>query len=251
MPNMAYFEFLPICPHDNHKSPSSEPPPAQQSQLVKLVDVKVGKEYEVVVTTYAGLYRYRVGDVLRVTGFYNSAPNFQFVCRKNVMLSIDSDKTDEVELQNAVNKATEYLDRYRTRLIEYTSYAEVSSIPGHYVLFWELHSVTQVEVPDEVLQQCCLTVEESLNSVYRQGRASDKSIGPLEIKIVESGTFEELMDYALSQGASFNQYKVPRCVKFAPLFELLNSRVTASYFSPNCPKWTPARTDWETSAKSL
>lgn len=118
-------------------------------------------------------------------------------------------------------------------MIEYTSYADVSSIPGHYVLFWQLNTS---EVPAKVLQQCCLTVEESLNSVYRQGRAADKSIGHLQIKIVESGTFDELMDYALSRGASINQYKAPRCVKFAPIVELLNSRVTASYFSPRCPQ---------------
>ncbi|GLJ20890.1 hypothetical protein SUGI_0381170 [Cryptomeria japonica] len=186
--------------------------------------------------------------MLRVTGFHNSAPQLHFVCRKNLMLSIDSDKTDEVELQNAVNKATEHLESYGTRVIEYTSYADVSSIPGHYVLFWELNTS---EVPAEVLQQCCLIVEESLNSVYRQGRTADKSIGPLEIKIVESGTFDELMEYALSRGASINQYKAPRCVKFAPIVELLNSRLTASYFSPKCPKWTPARTNWETSPKSF
>ncbi|GLJ20883.1 hypothetical protein SUGI_0381050 [Cryptomeria japonica] len=69
--------------------------------------------------------------------------------------------------------------------------------------------------------------------------------------MVESGTFYELMDYALNRGASINQYKAPCCVKFAPIVELLNSRVTASYFSPKCPKWTPARTNWESSPKSF
>ncbi|GLJ20880.1 hypothetical protein SUGI_0381000 [Cryptomeria japonica] len=106
MPNMGYFEFLPLRP-DNHTGKSDNQP-----ELVELADVKVGEEYELVVTTYAGLYRYRVGDVLRVTGFHNSAPQFHFVCRKNVMLSIDSDKTDEVELQSAMNKATEHLESY-------------------------------------------------------------------------------------------------------------------------------------------
>ncbi|GLJ20895.1 hypothetical protein SUGI_0381230 [Cryptomeria japonica] len=173
MPNMGYFEFIALR-GDNHSGKINNQP-----ELVELADVKMGEEYELVVTTYAGLYRYRVGDVLRVTGFHNSAPQFHFVCRKNVMLSIDSDKTNEVELQNAVNKATGHLESYGARVIEYTSYADVSSIPGHYVLFWELNTS---EVPAKVLQQCCLTVEESLNSVYRQGRAADKSIGPLEIK---------------------------------------------------------------------
>ncbi|XP_050909985.1 60S acidic ribosomal protein P0-like [Lathyrus oleraceus] len=57
----------------------------EQKDLVKLVDAKLGQEYELVVTTYAGLYRYRIGDVLK----------------KNIVLSIGVDKTDEVELQNA------------------------------------------------------------------------------------------------------------------------------------------------------
>ncbi|KAI8523015.1 hypothetical protein RHMOL_Rhmol13G0041800 [Rhododendron molle] len=58
MPNMAYFEFIP-----------------QKSNSAKLVDadVEVGQDYELVVTTYGGLYRYRIGDILRVTGFHNSA----------------------------------------------------------------------------------------------------------------------------------------------------------------------------------
>lgn len=34
----------------------------EQKELVKLVDVKLGQDYEFVVTTYVGLYRYRIGD---------------------------------------------------------------------------------------------------------------------------------------------------------------------------------------------
>ena len=93
-------------------------------------------------------------------------------------------------------------------------------------------------------EDCCLAVEESLNSVYRQGRVSDKSIGPLEIRIVEQGTFDKLMDYAISLGASINQYKAPRCVKFPPVLELLNSRVVERFFSPKCPKWVPGHKQW-------
>jgi len=55
--------------------------------------------FQLVTTTYVRLNRYRVGDVLQVTGFHNSALQFQFMCRKNMLLSIKSDKTDEAELQ--------------------------------------------------------------------------------------------------------------------------------------------------------
>ncbi|XP_059652957.1 probable indole-3-acetic acid-amido synthetase GH3.1 [Cornus florida] len=236
MPNMAYFEFLPHEPNSSGLTRDSPP------KLVDMVDVEVGKEYELVITTYAGLYRYRVGDILRVTGFHNSAPQFHFVRRKNVLLSIDSDKTDESELQNAIANASKLLREFNTSVVEYTSFADTKTIPGHYVIYWELLVKDSANSPSEkVLNQCCLAMEESLNSVYRQGRVSDNSIGPLEIRVVKSGTFEELMDYAISRGASINQYKVPRCVNFTPIMELLDSRVVSAHFSPSLPHWTPER----------
>ncbi|XP_073050420.1 indole-3-acetic acid-amido synthetase GH3.6-like [Primulina eburnea] len=243
IPTVAYFEFLPVernnggmlKPHNDQK---------EQQDLVDLVDVKIGQEYELVVTTYAGLYRYRVGDVLRVAGFKNNAPEFNFICRKNVVLSIDTDKTNEVELQNAVKNAVSHLMPFDACLTEYTSYADTTTIPGHYVLCWELSHKGSPQIPASIFKDCCLTIEESLNSVYRQNRVFE-AIGPLEIKVVEVGTFDKLMDYAISLGASINQYKTPRCVKFAPIVELLNSRVVSTYFSPKCPKWTtPALKQW-------
>ncbi|KAM7275198.1 hypothetical protein ACFE04_017064 [Oxalis oulophora] len=249
IPTMAYFEFLPVNKSNGFTGYGTEPASLSEKEkqkLVDLVDVELGQYYELVVTTYAGLYRYRVGDILRVAGFKNKAPQFNFVCRKNVVLSIDSDKTDEVELQDAVKNAADNLLPFDATLIEYTSYADTSTIPGHYVIFWEI-SESETTVPPSVFEDCCLAIEESLNSVYRQGRVSDQSIGPLEIKIVESGTFDKLMDFAVGQlGASINQYKAPRCVKFKPIVELLNSRVVSSYLSPKCPKWIQGHKEWNT-----
>ncbi|GJZ17784.1 indole-3-acetic acid-amido synthetase GH3.6 [Tanacetum coccineum] len=247
IPTMAYFEFLPVHRNNGVTNSISKPKSLnekEQQELVDLADVKLGHEYELVVTTYAGLYRYRVGDLLKVSGFKNKSPQFNFICRKNVALSIDSDKTDEVELHKAVENAISHLSPFNATLNEYTSYADTTTIPGHYVIFWELGINEATPIPPSVFEDCCLTIEESLNTVYRQGRASDKSIGPLEIKIVENGTFDKLMDYAISLGASINQYKTPRCVKFAPIVELLNSRVGSSYFSPKCPKWIPGHKQW-------
>jgi auxin responsive GH3 gene family len=237
MPNMGYFEFLPV---DGASCVAS-------GELVDLACVEAGRDYELVITTYAGLYRYRVGDILRVTGFHNAAPQFRFVRRKNVLLSIESDKTDEAELQRAVERASALLRPHGAAVVEYTSHASTRSIPGHYVIYWELLLTTITNnikntkaVDGAVLDACCLEMEEALNSVYRQSRVADGSIGPLEIRVVRSGTFEELMDYAISRGGSINQYKVPRCVSFPPIVELLDSRVVSRHFSPALPHWAPA-----------
>lgn len=232
MPNMGYFEFIPH-PHD---------PANPGRELVDLADVEVGKEYELVVTTYSGLCRYRVGDILRVTGFHNSAPQFKFIRRKNVLLSIDADKTDESELQKAMENASSLLLKYNASVVEYTSYADTSTIPGHYVIYLELLvNDSGDSVSHDVLEKCCLVMEESMNTVYRQCRVADNSVGPLEIRVVKSGTFEEVMDYAISRGASINQYKAPRCVSFTPIVELLESRVLSTHVSPEPPHWSPEK----------
>jgi auxin responsive GH3 family protein len=107
MPNMGYFEFLPM---DDEAADDGK---AASGKLVDLARVEAGREYELVITTYAGLNRYRVGDVTRVAGFHNAAPQFQVVRRKNVLLSIELDKTDGEELQRAVERASALLLRPR------------------------------------------------------------------------------------------------------------------------------------------
>ncbi|RZC94023.1 hypothetical protein C5167_016715 [Papaver somniferum] len=231
IPTMGYFEFIPVDDHEKQQHP----------ELVDLANVKLGQEYEIVVTTYAGLYRYRVGDVLRVAGFKNNAPQFNFMRRKDALLSIETDKTNEVELQNAVQKAAKHLVEFNLSLVDYTSYSDRSTIPGHYVLFWELQWPNNndiVRATSSVFEQCCLTAEESLGTEYRhlRNQSHKSSIGPLEIRIVEKGTFKKLMDYATTiGGAAVHQYKTPRSVKLAPILELLNSRVVSNYISPKCP----------------
>ncbi|KAI3917556.1 hypothetical protein MKW98_021318 [Papaver atlanticum] len=239
IPTMAYFEFLPIVHvDDNQNDNCHQEDDKHHQELVDLVDVELGREYELVVTNYAGLYRYKVGDVLRVSGFKNNAPQFNFMRRRNVVLSIDMDKTNETELQNAVKKAADHLMiSSNVSLVEYTSFADTSTNPGHYVLYWELQrNNNNAVVPHTVFEECCLIMEEFLGYEYRNMRSNKKLIGPLEIKIVETGTFGKIMDLAIHQGSSVTQYKTPRCMKLGPKFDLLNSMVLSSSFSPRCPQ---------------
>ncbi|KAI3959870.1 hypothetical protein MKW92_013073 [Papaver armeniacum] len=244
IPNIAYFEFLPILKENEQKN-NNQQEQHDAHELVELANVKLGHEYEVFVTTYAGLYRYGIGDVLRVVGFKNTAPQFQFICRKKILLSIDCEKTNELELHNAVQNAIKHLMlNFNVSLVDYTSYADTTSTsnPGHYVIYLELQrhdsnvNSNAVTIPGSVFEECCLKIEESLSFVYKIHRTIDKSIDPLEIKIAETATFDKLMDYAASQGTSVSHYKTPRCLKNV---ELLNSCVVSNYFSQGFPHYAP------------
>ena len=52
-----------------------------KSRLLLADELRVGHEYELVVTTRSGLYRYRQGDVVRVREFHNQAPVVQLLYR--------------------------------------------------------------------------------------------------------------------------------------------------------------------------
>ncbi|XP_062088236.1 putative indole-3-acetic acid-amido synthetase GH3.9 [Humulus lupulus] len=248
MPNMCYFEFIPLGDNGTLVFDVAEEEEVPVDRLVDLVHVRRGCYYELVVTTFAGLNRYRIGDVLLVTGFHNKTPQFQFICRRNVLLSIDNDKTNEEDLHKSVSVAKKLLEPHNALLVEYTSYADTSRVPGHYVLYWELlmhhvssssSSLVENDNENKVLEECCIAVEEELDYIYRRCRTNDKSVGPLEIRVVKPGSFEALMDLFISQGGSINQYKTPRCIKSATALKLLDSNVVASFFSPRDPTWIP------------
>ncbi|XP_021763123.1 putative indole-3-acetic acid-amido synthetase GH3.9 [Chenopodium quinoa] len=239
LPNMCYYEFIPLGENSWSLDEEMEVP---SNELVSLLQVKLGCYYELVVTTFAGLCRYRIGDVLQVTGFYNKAPQFKFICRRNVALSLDNDKTSEEDLHKSITVAKKLLEPHNAILLEYTSFADTSSVPGHYVLYWEIgHNKSKIDNSslDEVLQECCIAVEEELDYTYRRCRSHDKAIGPLEIRLVKPGTFEALMDFYISQGGSINQYKTPRCINSKAALKLLESNVKGQFLSPRDPIWIP------------
>ncbi|KAL0435864.1 UNVERIFIED_CONTAM: putative indole-3-acetic acid-amido synthetase GH3.9 [Sesamum radiatum] len=252
LPNMGYFEFIPLGENGSllmDFEEEDEEEEVAQSKLVDLVHVKVGCYYELVVTTFSGLNRYRIGDVLQVTGFHNHAPQFRFICRRNVVLSIDNDKTNEEDLHRSITAAAKrLLEPRHALLVEYTSYADTSSVPGHYVIYWEINNTIHPQEPPvsaEDVEECCIAVEEGLDYVYRRCRTNDKTVGPLEIRVVKAGTFEKLMDLFIAQGgASINQYKTPRCVKSKAALKLLNANVSSCYFSPRDPAWECLKLEW-------
>uniref|UniRef100_A0A1J3I750 4-substituted benzoates-glutamate ligase GH3.12 n=4 Tax=Noccaea caerulescens TaxID=107243 RepID=A0A1J3I750_NOCCA len=226
IPTMSYFEFVRVDEGNI------------DDEIVDLVDVKLGCSYEVLVTNHVGLYRYRMGDILEVTGFYNSAPQFRFVRRKNVVVSVHVEATTEEDLLKALSRAAHVIESSGLMLMGFTCYSDISTVPGHYVLYWELKARKKngiVKLDDKVIVECCYVVEESLDIIYRKLRSKYDSIGALEIRVVEQGTFDSLMEYFISKGASSSQYKTPLCVNSPQVLAILEEKVVARFFSDKPP----------------
>ncbi|XP_002891297.2 4-substituted benzoates-glutamate ligase GH3.12 isoform X1 [Arabidopsis lyrata subsp. lyrata] len=229
MPTMSYFEFL-LADEGNN------------GEIVDLVNVKLGSYYEPLVTNYSGLHRYRMGDILQVTGFYNSAPQFRFVHRKSAVLSVNVEMTTEEDILKALNHAKLVLKPSDLILMGFTCYADISTHPGHYVFYWELKATNindTVKLDKNMLVDCCCVMEESFCALYREFRKKNGSIGALEIRVVAQGTFDSLMEFFISQGASVSQYKPPICINSSEALAVLEKSVIAHFFSDKSPPVGP------------
>ncbi|KAI5059098.1 hypothetical protein GOP47_0025417 [Adiantum capillus-veneris] len=233
----------------------------EEGNPVGLTEVEVGREYEVLLTTYGGLYRYKLGDVVRVTSFFNASPQLAYVCQRNVLLTVHIDKNTEKDLQIAVNEALEELKRLdaNAELVDFTSFADLSSSPGHYVLFWELsrrsncklanqetampptndddsdaaiNSKEQALCQESALRECATAMDLAFVDPGYVGSRKIKTIGALELFVVEPGTFRFLLDRYLKRGiGAIAQYKTPRCIPSQEVLDILTSRVVLSVCS--------------------
>ncbi|KAG2250317.1 hypothetical protein Bca52824_080453 [Brassica carinata] len=209
LPNISYFEFLPI---DHERDIAS---------IVDLVNVKQGCYYEPV-----------------VVGFYNSTPQFRFVRRKNIVLSVETEMTTEEDILKALARASLVLESSSdVMLMGFTCYADVSTFPGHYVFYWELkaRAIKDVEPDKKVLVECCSVLEESFDALYRRLRSKGGVIGALEIRVVQKGTFDSLMEYFTSEGGSTAQYKTPICINSSEALAVLESKVLSRFYSERSP----------------
>ncbi|KAJ4981392.1 hypothetical protein NE237_032229 [Protea cynaroides] len=215
VPTFSYFEFIPL--YRQNQDYTSIIDDFIEDDPVPLSQVKAGQEYEVVLTTYTGLYRYRLGDVVEVAGFYKGTPKLNFICRRKLILTVNIDKNTEKDLQLVVERGSKLLNQTRAELVDFTSHADVVSQPGHYIIYWEIKG----EVEEQVLCECCREMDASfVDHGYVVSRRMN-TIGPLELCIVESGTFRKILDYFLENGAALSQFKTPRCTSNQALLRIL------------------------------
>ncbi|XP_015968394.1 jasmonoyl--L-amino acid synthetase JAR4 [Arachis duranensis] len=227
LPQIGYFEFIPLTQLENNDASSSFL--SIDLNPVGLSEVKVGEEYEIVITNPAGLYRYRLGDVVKVMGFHNSSPELKFVRRSSLLLTINIDKNTEADLQLAVEAAGKVLAEEKLEVVDFTSHVDLSKEPGHYVIFWEING----EASEQVLGECCNCLDKSFVDAGYTSSRKVNCIGPLELRLVRRGTFQKILEHYLGLGATVSQYKTPRCVgpTNSTVLQILTDNVVKTYLS--------------------
>ena len=93
------------------------------------------KCYELIITNYSGLYRYRMHDVIRVTGRHNKTPLIQFETREGFAVNIRGEKTSEPAVRSMIEETEKALG---IDVTDYSVYADTDAVPPGYVVLLEL-----------------------------------------------------------------------------------------------------------------
>ena len=195
LPFGGFYEFIPV------EEGAPEHP-------ILMDQLEIGKEYELVITNLSGFYRYRLGDVVRVTGYHNECPMLVFAYRKNQLISMYGEKVSETVLHTAVNAMAEETG---LAALEFSVYADAETEPGHYVVLLE----SDREIPPAKWPYYSGILERKLceaHDSYRK-KVLQKTLLPMEVKFVQPETYALYRDLKVMGGASPNQIKPVHVIK--------------------------------------
>ncbi len=171
-----FFEFMPV-----EERESAAPSTCLCHQ------VEVGREYYVLLTTSSGLYRYDLGDVVRVTGFVGRAPLVEFLNKGNHISSLAGEKLTEHQVIMAMQRASRLAEFPVANFV----LAPRWSRPPYYRLHME---PTTVSPADHGLTRLAAALESELcrvNVEYASKRQTHR-LGPVSLNLLAAGTLDKL-----------------------------------------------------------
>lgn len=201
--------FYELIPEDQVDSPRPDVLLPHQAEL--------GKNYVVVLTTNAGLYRYNIGDVVRVNGFVERTPQIEFLYRAGNTCSLTGEKLTEDQVTAAVASVAAELG---LDVESFTAQPAATGFP-RYLFLLELRSPAS----DAVLSQFPRAIDHALdtrNIEYGSKRESER-LGAPELWLLKAGSYRARRERRMSEGANDAQLKpvhLTRDSNFAAQFEV-------------------------------
>jgi hypothetical protein len=210
---LAYFEFIPL-----------EAIEEEQPRTCGLDALTVGSAYEPVITNWAGLYRYRLGDIVRVEGYQQQAPILAFSHRVGTVLDLAAEKVSEAQVFQALQEALSAQPGAGNTLIDYTTHARVTASPPRYEFYLELgrDGVDRAALEARIDDALC-----KANAIYASVRKGNTIVGPPIVKCLAPGSFEALTKAREDDAPQIgrNQLKTPRVLDNGTWLAFLEGRV--------------------------
>ncbi len=188
--NGVYYEFLPM--EEWYKD---------DPQAISLEEVEIGKNYAMVISTNAGLWRYLIGDTVTFTSKFP----FKIKITGRTQQFVNA-FGEEVMVSNTDRAIAETCHEMNAIISEYTVapvYIQGANKGGHEWLIEFEKEPADLEAFNTLLDQKL----QKINSDYEAKRYKNMALEQLRMRPLPKGTF---LNWLRSKGKYGNQNKVPR-----------------------------------------
>ena len=151
-------------------------------------------------------YRYKIKDVVRVTGMHNTLPEITFKYRLNQTVNLTGEKTTEEALRESVKQCEE---KYGFDCVDFTVFADTEAVPMNYNFLIEPDNIDDIDV--EALRA---DLEKNLGKANPSfgSKIENNTFGETKLEILQKETFMLYRDHMAMKGVSVVQLKPPRII---------------------------------------
>jgi GH3 auxin-responsive promoter len=188
----GFYEFVPPDQWD-----------AEHPKTLLPCEVKVGERYRILLSSYSGFYRYDIGDVVEIVGWFEQAPLIVFRHRQGGLLSSTTEKTTEFHATQALQALQQ---EFNIRLEDFCITLSETEFPARYVVNIELAVGETLENPTRFLERFEHWMGE-FNHPYATVRKSQ--VPPPCLRILAPGSFAQVRQRQVDRGMFDSQLKFP------------------------------------------
>lgn len=188
----GFFEFI---PQDQWE--------VEHPKTLLATEVKAGELYRILMTNYSGFYRYDIGDVVEVLGFYEQAPLIVFRHRRGGILSSTTEKTTEFHATQVMQSLQQ---EFGLPLEDFCITLSENEFPAHYLVNIEL--VSGHILSDRLAFLASFDRKLKETNVYYQSKRKDQ-VPPPRLRILAPGSFAKVRQRQVERGIPDSQLKFP------------------------------------------
>lgn len=123
LPRSVYFGFVPVDDPD-------------YDHTLGVEDLQEGHDYEVIITSRSGFYRYKMRDAIRCVGHKGTMPTMEFLFRLDQTVNMHGEKTTELVLRKVADKVAA---RAGLDLVDFSVHPNVDHHPARYEYLLEFY----------------------------------------------------------------------------------------------------------------
>ena len=194
----SYYEFIAA---DERGSP--------QARVFECHELEVGREYYIIMTTSAGLYRYDIGDLVRCNSYIGQAPVLEFLRKEGQCADMEGEKVSGHQVAHAVEVAARELG------LNVDCFMAVPVRRDGQVPYYAVLVERPVIEDSSVARQFLRIVDREViqQNVMYAGKRNDRYIDSPQLVRLAPGTWS---DYVAAEtqrsGTGDSQYKHPALV---------------------------------------